>query len=977
MDRSAFGRWGAELPEGRFACAVAALGVIAGNRSRSRTPIRSSEKAIGLLRQVQGFPSPTPWCASSDWFAAGDSLPASATALADAWSKRLAEVNGIRLELSSDQPQRPPSPGRLAWYARLLAHPDVRARSVYVRADEPSIEVGWQWPLRIGFLRDERSGTLKTAIEAEVRAHPWLQPLATIVDAESADGLCDLLLLQGDLRGSLAQLAALPSPPTADCVVVVGDAYGSMEQRAGLIAGMRAAARTSGVAIAQLQAPRAARWYRELMRELSHAHPLDVALSTAARHESVGAPAPMIWASGRLMEVATLAHQLHRMAERLRDPRLASRSIDLSASPATRKIFRQTSYFPRSYGDLSYQLDDLASFARRNPGFEMFAHESGMATSAAELSNVASELSTGAADVAATRDIDASKAVARFIQARIFDGTAPQELVERRHALRAGAAHEIRVRIGRPSDDWGLTPRVPALSEDQLPRDADHHELTVSLVEPNLLPEGQSATIVLPKGGDSTEAHFWLFAPDESTQLDARIIVAHRNRILQTALLRAPIVSGDDRGEGTIQPEPEVVTRAALDDLAWRRPFDAALVANHSATGTSGVTAISDGEAKAFRVGDEMRRVLDEFDSALSKVATQRRKFEGGLHGAATVEMLRSFATLGALLHDHIVKDGLRNSALSKGERLQVISARADARLPVEFIYDRAAPAADALLCPHAEVALRRGACEASSCARGDAERSVICPLAFWGLSRVIERHAHDEDLVDRAVGHKDFAFRADPTSGRRTLNVLRGGMVGGSHQVTNTVTNGLTRICARISAAVHQPLDPLLDWESWKAEASNGNASLLVLLVHTEMLPGSSIMARMELGEESWLSLADLDEPYLGTDKGATPLVMLLGCETGAPEVPFASFVARCRHAKAPIVVVSGSLIHSIHAVPVAEEFVDALRDAMSRPEVTFGEVMRAVRRDMLAKGFPMVLALTAYGDADWRLAAESGAAS
>jgi hypothetical protein len=29
----------------------------------------------------------------------------------------------------------------------------------------------------------------------------------------------------------------------------------------------------------------------------------------------------------------------------------------------------------------------------------------------------------------------------------------------------------------------------------------------------------------------------------------------------------------------------------------------------------------------------------------------------------------------------------------------------------------------------------------------------------------------------------------------------------------------------------------------------------------------------------------------------------------------------------------------------------------------------MLNVRREMLAKGMPMVLALTAYGDADWRL--------
>ena len=96
----------------------------------------------------------------------------------------------------------------------------------------------------------------------------------------------------------------------------------------------------------------------------------------------------------------------------------------------------------------------------------------------------------------------------------------------------------------------------------------------------------------------------------------------------------------------------------------------------------------------------------------------------------------------------------------------------------------------------------------------------------------------------------------------------------------------------------------------------------------------------------------------------------MLIGCETGAPEVSFAGLASQFRRHGAAIVVSTGSKIHSDQAVPIAAGLIEELGRLGDRNEGCFGEVMRGIRRRLLAGGHVMVLALTAFGDADWRLA-------
>ena len=102
-------------------------------------------------------------------------------------------------------------------------------------------------------------------------------------------------------------------------------------------------------------------------------------------------------------------------------------------------------------------------------------------------------------------------------------------------------------------------------------------------------------------------------------------------------------------------------------------------------------------------------------------------------------------------------------------------------------------------------------------------------------------------------------------------------------------------------------------------------------------------------------------------------PLVLLIGCETGAPDLSFYSLATSFRRRGAGIVVTTGSTILAREAPHVATLLVERLRDRIQAGGGCFGEVMRDVRRTLISQGNVMAMCLLAFGDADWRLAGNS----
>jgi len=970
VHRRDFGTWGIELSDGEFAQALAALGVLAWkwHEWSGKTP-DLAQLAAELGRLTQADMAVVPWAVAMT----PDSLPVfsylpDARTLAITWKEGLGRRR-FRLEIDRISPLNagfdPPS--TLPWISAQLSRPEVGAQSVYVRADEPRLDAGWGWPLRVGVLRDPDSTNLGQQLSDFLQRAEWARPLAKVVDGQVADAESDILLLPGDVRSALASVASLPRPTRADCTVVLGRARGADDQWYRLVEGIRAAVRTSGVVVADISTKDPRHWFHDLLRELSHNHPIDVALFNAARNNS--APPPFIAASRQLVDFSRLSRQLDRIGVSMQSPEMRDMRVEVRKGTSLERELGRSG--PVRLDELGGHLREISSRADKD---EAFLHETGAATTGAEAASAPPAASEPAIPAAVTRGGTTRGAEPaadpRYIQAQVHDMSQPGQPVRRQRSLRAGAPHEIAVRIGVPEDDWlGGEPNAPAFPADRLPPDEEEHTLAVALSAPGLLDKSEVATITLPRHGNSKVARFYLLARQGVAALDGRIVIAHRNRVLQTARIRAAIVDGAfDDAPGRIEVEPEVIARQRLGDLKGRAQFDAAVVLNHTASGVSAMMSMSDDKVARFDVPDTLTDEIRYIDKLLTAIVNEPKKYMGDLRSKETEDLLRQLARHGSIINDHIVSDaGLGKKGLAGDGPIQIISAVADARLPAEFIYARESPDEGAPLCPNAEESLRSGKCDAT-CLSGAREHEVICPLAFWGVRRVIERYRHDSDLTEFTRG-RDFAVIPEPSVRRSTLEVLRGGLVAGTQKVDKTVPDGLQAICDAITEGTATPLLPVPDWAAWVVQIDATAPSLLVLIVHTEPTPEDAKIPRMEIGTESWLESAGIREGHVRKSGAGEPLVLLLGCETGNSDRDFANFIGRLRNRGAAIVVASGAKLHTLHAVPAAKAFVVALRNALARGDASFGEVMRDVRRELLANGMPMVLALTAYGDADWRL--------
>jgi hypothetical protein len=322
------------------------------------------------------------------------------------------------------------------------------------------------------------------------------------------------------------------------------------------------------------------------------------------------------------------------------------------------------------------------------------------------------------------------------------------------------------------------------------------------------------------------------------------------------------------------------------------------------------------------------------------------------------------------------VKDNIGDGALARGQRLHVVAATADARLPLEFVYSGAGPNDDAKLCEEGRKALEKAAKTGADkipavCSHGDNDPSLVCPTLFWGIQKVIERHRHDRALSREAAVHGDFVLRAEPARDRKPLQILRSAVAGANYRVNRA---GMKTLCKRLNKITSAEVAPLSKWDDWTAKVAEIKPSMLIAIVHNELKENTQL-PRMEIGQDSWVDVSGFGKPYYRPDpNGSDPVLLLLACESGAGNVSFNSFVARARQEGAAMIVAAGAKIHEAHALKVTRELVDALEKGIARAaaagkEITFGDVFRNVRRAMLARGVLMVLTLETYGDADWRL--------
>ncbi|HET9228971.1 MAG TPA: hypothetical protein VFR31_20000, partial [Thermoanaerobaculia bacterium] len=445
-------------------------------------------------------------------------------------------------------------------------------------------------------------------------------------------------------------------------------------------------------------------------------------------------------------------------------------------------------------------------------------------------------------------------------------------------------------------------------------------------------------------------------APRDVESITARVTVLHANRVLQTGLLKAPVGT---RGKWTFTLDAAPRTR--LEGLSARTSFDAALVLNHDAQGTSQVTVATDDNAVVLPLGDEnIRRLTELLGEQISAIADDPKRYKG-IESEGSLELLRSLAQVGAAVHDHILKrrPGLKH--LDDARRIHITSARAESFLPAELFYRFRPPSKTATLCPHALQALKKG--DGSTDCPCD-KRKTVCPLGFWGLSKVIERHAYRPDDPDG----NGFVLRPEPTRTKSLLTISGTSLLAASGNASLFKKDAVTRLHGRLQKRGKAALAKT--WDQWEKHVQKDRPRLLVLLPHHDK--DEQGLEYLEIGEDDRRGTAEIwHEMVRRLPNGPYPVVLLMGCETNLTRISFDNPVSRFHDHGAAVVVSTIATILGRHASPATGTLVQLL-DRMADGKRTFGDIMLRLRQKLVVSSTPMALGLTSYGDADWILTRE-----
>lgn len=556
----------------------------------------------------------------------------------------------------------------------------------------------------------------------------------------------------------------------------------------------------------------------------------------------------------------------------------------------------------------------------------------------------------------------------RFVQADVFESRSPQDRAssDTFKRFRTGSEHTVEVQIGPISTEHPLLRLADPFPSQHLPPDQEQHELTVHFVPLMLGAQAQHQPIILPRSGSSNLCRFAFIVPAEAELYEARIIVSYQNRILQTARL---LGSTDRESSGNDEPIallPECLARQQFTHLDHGPRFAASFLLNETSSGQNLLTGMDDdGVWLTDRQGiDDFIETFDNLWNGYSYTAA--KETDSPWLPSATlreedIDVLLNAAIGGQELHSLLVGHG-SDRRLPPGAAIQVFTKTDQDRFPVEFVYESAVGLDhDAGLCPDWPRCLE-GGCQQ------DPVPGKFCPSRFWGLSRVIERHHYDFESVTPAS--PDFWLRSEPNPQRHTLPLLKYVLLGGSKIVPDALQDPQAMpAIQQFARQMAGRAELASSWSNWK-DLVTGKPDSLLLLVHTQSLPKVKMVRTLEINGDNRLQSNQIDSSVVGGTDEHHPLVLLLGCHTAQGEVPFARLSSAMKRCHASVVIGSGSFINARHAAPFAQFFLTSLREKLNgTTALTFGEFMQHLRRESLAQGHLVVLALTAYGDADWIL--------
>jgi hypothetical protein len=772
----------------------------------------------------------------------------------------------------------------------------------------------WRFPLRVAVMPDPHGEDTYRELVEGFAGSSWQATLIDPFRLGPTRVSCDILLVTANPWHVSSRLGALHQEIRAGAVFVAHD----METVDALprhvvdeIADLTGAWAVGFTVLADRP-----RWIVQLVEELSHAQPLDLAF----RFASGGLPAALV-ADSEVVTSETLDQRAERLAQTLRSIVIPDlhRGGDVETAALAERV---------------------ASVAEHG----LFVSEAGDASEMRRLEDDAGYVIDRAAS-------------ARRVQARITEAGAPDAGLA---GFRRATDHRIEVRVAPPAAASAWLVSESPFPEESLSSDRPHR-LTVVLTEPRLLDRPQVRTITLPVVGPSRSAVFRLATRPDTVSVDARIIVLSGNRILQTARLSSDVAPGAVHAQ---LADPEVVVAPTTSSVVDRRTFDCAILVNHGADGTPRATILAGhGDAPdAAMVDLDSRTVSDavaQVSAFLNEIVTSRQDY-ARLESPESIDLLVSLAVHGRKMRNSLVHDspGLASVLGRRPCLIQVVAAKPDTYFPFELAYDFPAPdpGGNPRLCPEALDTLRAES-PPRSCP-GHHSDEVVCPLGFWGLQHVIERHAYQQaDDITSA-----FMLRSVPTRRRDTIP-LGPAILGASARVDNVITSGTTLV-AKVLQSVGT-YTQVSDWSAWARTVASAPAPTLLLLLPHTLYDAKHRTPGLEIGHGSvrYVNFEDCLPPH-----PAPALVVLLGCETAtAGEVSYEQFPAMLRVAGARVVIATLTEVLGRHAAPIAGRLVEEIYRLCAVDGHGMGEVMMLLRRRLIAEGMLPVLALATFGDADW----------
>ena len=527
---------------------------------------------------------------------------------------------------------------------------------------------------------------------------------------------------------------------------------------------------------------------------------------------------------------------------------------------------------------------------------------------------------------------DRSGDAPRWILSQVWDLADPAAPRRMKRAFHAGSRHTIKVRIGPIDDEWFVAEgsSVDESVGARLPGGVEHTLAVIFFVPAFGVKERK--VVVLPATGPSDVVTFSLPPFADRAPVEAWISLVFEGRHIQSARLSGFALDDPDSAldEAAMSLQWAAIS-PGLADPGVREPFDASVWLDARAEGDAGVSGVGVPDADDIIAIDDVHldTVLNDIRALLRGLVDAPASFDD-LTSDASVGLLRSLAFQGRILHELIgepLEETMPGRAL---ERIQIVQTDRIDFAPLEFLYDLPTPSEDAGLCEgwKDQVIAGVGRCPDANHPPGALPRQVtkVCPLGFWGLSRVIERQI----IEARDVRSEGIAVRVAPTNAQPQLAPLGSALFGFSTRVDATVGGQSTAVLDTLKDVTGGHALSVDTWGAW-ATAVAGRPSLLVLLSHT--VEHQSVTA-LEIGPEvggSRIKLIELVPEFVKIEPADTPVVLLLGCDTAVERNEFRSFVGQFLDCGAALVVGTITPVLGERVSPVTQSLIREIASALT----------------------------------------------